>query len=303
MARKYDIDGRTVFITGAARGIGAAVAERLHSKGASVALVGLEPERLQELAERLGDGRTCWFEADVTDLDALQRAARRTAERFGGIDVAIANAGVHFIGAVATAPVEMFERELMVNLFGVWRTDRAVLPYVMERRGYLLNVASLAACSHAPLMGAYAASKAGTEGLTNSLRQEAATYGVGVGCAYFGFIDTDIVRGSFAHPSTRAVESLMPPFVRDAVGLERAVDAIDRGIERRSARVWAPRYVGAALAFRGLVQPLAERWAMRSGRLPEALRLADPASGLLDGQDPVLGVAGDALADQEPAPV
>jgi NAD(P)-dependent dehydrogenase (short-subunit alcohol dehydrogenase family) len=302
MARKYDINGRTVFITGAARGIGAAAAERFHAKGANVALVGLEPERLEELADRLGD-RAIWFEADVTDLDALQRAARGTAERFGGIDVAIANAGVHFIGSVATAPVEMFERELMVNLFGVWRTDRAVLPYVTERRGYLLNVASLAACSHAPLMGAYAASKAGVEGLTNSLRQETAPTGARVGCAYFGFIDTDIVRGSFAHPSTQALESLMPPFVRNAVPLSRAVDAIERGVERRQSKVWAPRYVGGALAFRGMIQPVVERMAMRSPRLPEALRLADPEAGGIGGQDLMLGVAGDALPKGETAQV
>jgi NAD(P)-dependent dehydrogenase (short-subunit alcohol dehydrogenase family) len=302
MARKYDINGRTVFITGAARGIGAAAAERFHSKGANVALVGLEPERLEALADRLGD-RAIWFEADVTDLDALQRAARGTAEWFGGIDVAIANAGVHFIGSVATAPVEMFERELMVNLFGVWRTDRAVLPYVTERQGYLLNVASLAACSHAPLMGAYAASKAGVEGLTNSLRQETAPTGARVGCAYFGFIDTDIVRGSFAHPSTQALESLMPPFVRTAVPLSRAVDAIDRGVERRQSKVWAPRYVGGALAFRGMIQPVVERRAMRSPRLPEALRLADPVSGGVEGQDMLLGVAGEALPKGETAQV
>lgn len=302
MARKYDINGRTVFITGAARGIGAAAAERFHSKGANVALVGLEPERLEALADRLGD-RAIWFEADVTDLDALQRAARGTAEWFGGIDVAIANAGVHFIGSVATAPVEMFERELMVNLFGVWRTDRAVLPYVIERRGYLLNVASLAACSHAPLMGAYAASKAGVEGLTNSLRQETAPTGARVGCAYFGFIDTDIVRGSFAHPSTQALESLMPPFVRNAVPLSRAVDAIERGVERRRSKVWAPRYVGGALAFRGMIQPVVERRAMRSPRLPEALRLADPVSGGVAGQDMLLGVAGEALPKAEAAQV
>jgi NAD(P)-dependent dehydrogenase (short-subunit alcohol dehydrogenase family) len=281
MARKhYDVAGKTVLITGAARGIGAAAAERLHAKGANVALVGLEPERLEELAARLGD-RAAAFEADVTDSAALERAARGTADRFGGIDVAIANAGLHFIGALATAPVEQVERELEVNLFGVWRTDRAVLPYILERRGYLLNVASLAAASHAPLMGAYAASKAGVEGLTNALRMETVPSGARVGCAYFGFIDTDIVRGSFAHPSSQALEALMPGFVRRVAPLSAATDAIERGIERRSARVWAPRFVGGALAVRGIMQPL-----------------ADPASGLVGRQDPLLGISADAVADE-----
>src|SRR5437764_8384022 len=96
----FDVNGRTVFITGAARGIGKASAERLHAKGANVALVGLEPERLEENAARLGD-RAAWFEADVTDLDALERAVARTVERFGGIDGAIANAGRAYVGALA----------------------------------------------------------------------------------------------------------------------------------------------------------------------------------------------------------
>src|SRR3954447_24710499 len=92
-APDYDVSGRTVFITGAARGIGAASARRLHAAGANVALVGLEPELLEELAASLGD-RACAFEADVTSYDALQRAVRGTVSRFGAIDVAIANAGI-----------------------------------------------------------------------------------------------------------------------------------------------------------------------------------------------------------------
>jgi NAD(P)-dependent dehydrogenase (short-subunit alcohol dehydrogenase family) len=288
--RTYDVSGRTVFVTGAARGIGAGVAERLHAKGANVALVGLEPELLEEGAARLGD-RAAWFEADVTDSDALDRAVKGTVKRFGGLDVAVANAGIHFVGALATAPVEQVERTLMVNLFGVWRTDRAVLPQILERKGYLLNIASLAAASHAPLMGPYAASKAGVEGLTDALRVESAPTGARIGCAYFGFIDTDLVRGSFEHPSTKAMEGMMPSFIRRTVPVSAAVDAIERGIERRSARLWAPRFVGSALAWRGIVQPLTERRAMRSRELAEAVRLADPAAGLVQDQDPLLGIA------------
>ena len=169
----YDVAGRTVFITGAARGIGAAIATRLHAAGANVALVGLEPELLEELAASLGD-RAAAFEADVTDFEALQRAVRGTVERFGAIDVAIANAGISYIGRLATAPVQQVERALEVNLMGVWRTDRAVIEQIVARRGYLLNIASLAAASHTPLMGPYSASKAGVEALTNCLRAETA---------------------------------------------------------------------------------------------------------------------------------
>lgn len=105
----FDVHERTVFITGAARGIGAATAERLHARGANVALVGLEPERLEALAARLGD-RAAWFQTDVTDADALQRAVDGTVQRFGGIDVAIANAGLAFVGSLAHSPAEQIER-------------------------------------------------------------------------------------------------------------------------------------------------------------------------------------------------
>ena len=131
---RFDVAGRTVFITGAARGIGAAVAERLHGAGANVALVGLEPELLEALATRLGD-RAAAFEADVTDFAALQRAVAGTMTRFGAIDVAIANAGIAYVGRLATAPMEQVERTLEVNLMGVWRTNRAVLHQIVARRG------------------------------------------------------------------------------------------------------------------------------------------------------------------------
>jgi len=290
MAR-FDVNGRTAFVTGAARGIGAGIAERLHAQGANVALVGLEPELLEERAANLGE-RSAVFEADVTDLAALERAVAGTVDLFGGIDVAVANAGIHTVGALLTAPVEQVERTLEVNLMGVWRTDRAVLPQIVERNGYLINVASLAAASHAPLMGPYAASKAGVEGLTDSLRVELSTTGARAGCAYFGFIDTDLVRGSFEHPSTKAMEGIMPAFIRKSVPLEVAVNTLDKAIQKRSGRAWAPRYVGGALALRGIIQPLTELRASRTRKaLTEAIRLADPANGALEGQDPILGVS------------
>lgn len=287
---RYDVAGRTVFITGAARGIGAETARRLHAAGANVALVGLEPELLAELGERLGP-RAAWFEADVTDYDAIRDAVDGTIGRFGKIDVAIANAGIQFMGRMATMPREHFERTLEVNLFGTWRTDRAVLDEIVRNRGYLLNIASLSAASHTPLMGAYTASKAGVEAMTDCLRVELAHTGARVGCAYFGFIDTDLVKASFAHPSTVGLTSTLPRFIAQPAPLPLAIDAIERGVARRSARIWAPRYVGAALALRGIVQPLTEFQLRHSKGLPASLRLADPDPGRPDEQDALMGVS------------
>jgi NAD(P)-dependent dehydrogenase (short-subunit alcohol dehydrogenase family) len=291
----YDINGRTVLITGAARGIGAETARRLHSKGANVALVGLEPERLEELAAQLGD-RAIALEADVTDFGALERAVSATVERFGGIDVGIANAGIAFTGTLSTAPIEQVERTLAVNFLGVWRTDRALIGQIVERKGYLLNISSLSAIAHAPLMGPYTSAKSGVEALTDSLRMETAPSGASVGCAYFGFIDTDLVRASFAQPSTQNIRSSTPSFVRNPAPVSKAVDAIEQGIERRSARLWAPRWVGPMIALRGLLQPFTERQLLKDPeRLRESIR-ASEASRETATPDPLLGVAMQAVS-------
>jgi len=302
-ANLFDVNGRTVFITGAARGIGAAAAERLHAKGANVALVGLEPELLEQNAARLGE-RALHFEADVTDFDALQRAVAHTVESFGGIDVAIANAGLAFTGTLAKTPVEEVERTLEVNLLGVWRTDRAVIEQITERRGYLLNIASLSAVTHTALMGPYTTAKSGVEALSDALRMESAPSGARVGCAYFGFIDTDLTRAAYAQPSSGLLNQQTPAFVRNPAPLSRAIDAIERGIERRSARVWAPRWIGAAITLRGVIQPLLERRLERnSAALVEAMHMADPTSGGVAERDLQLGVAAQALTPPARTPI
>ncbi|MFZ1924813.1 MAG: short-chain dehydrogenase/reductase [Solirubrobacteraceae bacterium] len=293
----FNIYGRTVFITGAARGIGAETARRLHRKGANVALVGLEPERLEALAAELGD-RAAAFEADVTDYEALQRAVSATVERFGAIDVGIANAGIAFTGPLATAPIEQVERTLAVNFLGVWRTDRALIGQITERKGYLLNISSLSAIAHAPLMAPYTSAKSGVEALTDSLRMETMPTGARVGCAYFGFIDTDLVRASFAQPSTQGVRRSGPGFLTKPAPVSTAVDAIERGIEQRAARLWAPRWVGPMIALRGLIQPLTERRLLRDqDGLRESIRAAE-ASQETSKQDPLLGVAMQAVSDR-----
>jgi NAD(P)-dependent dehydrogenase (short-subunit alcohol dehydrogenase family) len=294
-APPYNVNGRTMFITGAARGIGAETARRLHAKGANVALVGLEPERLEALAAQLGD-RAIAIEADVSDFEALERAVAATVERFGGIDVGIANAGISYTGPLATSPIEQVERTLAVNFLGVWRTDRALIGQITERKGYLLNIASMAAVSHAPMMGPYSSAKAGVEALTDVLRQETAPSGARVGCAYFGFIDTDLVRASYEQPSAQAMMGRLPGFVRNPAPLSKAVDAIEQGIEKRVDRLWAPRWVGPTLLLRGLLQPFTERQLLREPERVRAGHDAATSSHEADAQDPLLGVAMQAVS-------
>jgi NAD(P)-dependent dehydrogenase (short-subunit alcohol dehydrogenase family) len=247
-----------VLITGAARGIGAEAARQLYAKGAQVSLAGLEPELLEQRVAELGP-RATWFEADVTDTDAVEHAVDGTVERFGGIDVVIANAGVGPTGTVATIDPAVFERTIEINLLGVWRTVRATLPRVIERRGYVLPIASLAAALHLPLMAHYAATKAGVEAFADSLRGEVAHTGTKVGVAYFGFIDTDMTTQGFAVESAALLRDSTPGPFRRLVPVSEAGRQIVRGVERRARTVCAPRWVPVALRFRGLLQPLLEK--------------------------------------------
>src|SRR4051794_4709893 len=152
MAREtYDVNGKVVFVTGAARGIGWEAARRLHARGASVALVGLEPDELEARARELGD-RAAAFHADVTDREAQQAAVDGAVARFGGIDVCIANAGVANVGTIGGMAVEDFERVIEGNLLRGWRPVPATLPPVGERPGYVLPLSPMSALVHLPLM-------------------------------------------------------------------------------------------------------------------------------------------------------
>ena len=209
--------------------------------------------------------------------------------------MAVANAGLSFTGSLASSPVEQIERTLSVNLLGVWRTDRAVIQQITERRGYLLNIASLSDHRQCAADGPYTSTKAGVEALTNALRMETAPTGARVGCAYFGFIDTDLVRASFALPSAEWMRRSSPGFLSRPAPLSKAIDAIELGVQRRSARVWAPRWIGAMLLTRGLLQPLIECSAGKDlEQLATAMKLAE-SSEETRGQDPLLGVAASAL--------
>src|SRR5215207_3861797 len=240
---------KTVFITGAARGLGAETARRVAARGANVALVGLEPEELQRIAAQCGTN-TAWFECDVTDNEALEHAVQGTVERFGGIDVVMANAGIAPGGMVRSTDPAAFERTIEINLLGVWRTVRACLPHVIENRGYVLVIASMAAALHGPGMAAYSASKAGAEAFANSLRVELKNLGVDVGVGYFHFIDTDLVRGADEHPAMAGLRLEAPKPFSNTYPLSQAGQAIADGISGRKRWVVVPGWARAVLVLR-----------------------------------------------------
>lgn len=246
-----------MLITGAARGIGAGLAERLAARGAKVALVGLEAEEQQKVADRIGAAAHAW-EADVTDWDALERATAGVVEHFGRIDIVIANAGIATTGFVRSVDRAAFEKVIEVDLLGVWRTFRVTLPHVIESKGYLLAISSLAAITHAPGMANYAAAKAGVEAFCNSLRAEVAHLGVKVGVAHPTWIRTDLVESADAHPVFGKVRGSMPGLLGKTYPLEVALDDLEAGVLKRARTIHVPRWVGALKLLRAFLPPIIE---------------------------------------------
>jgi NAD(P)-dependent dehydrogenase (short-subunit alcohol dehydrogenase family) len=277
------LSGKRVVVTGAARGIGAGVARALAAHGARVALVGLEPDQLRAEAEAIGPSAS-WHEADVTDAAGLATAIGAAVAQLGGLDVAFANAGIAAFAPLRTMAPAQLRRVIDVNVLGVYHTLTAVLPHLLASKGYALINASLAAALTAPGLGAYSASKAAAEALGDGLRQEVRHLGVDVGVCYFGWIDTDMVRGAGEHPGFRYMRQHLPPPLRSTLPLDAAVDAAVRGIARRSSRVIAPRGLRALLPLRWMLALSTPRQA--APLMPEIERLSAESDTRFGGVTP-----------------
>jgi NAD(P)-dependent dehydrogenase (short-subunit alcohol dehydrogenase family) len=247
---KVSLEGQVAVVTGAARGVGELLARKLSARGAKVALVGLEPDALKQVSEQLYGDSAYWY-ADVTDHEAMTRVAREVKERFGKVDIVVANAGVANGGPFADADPEAWRRVIEVNLIGSAVTARAFLPVLTESRGYLLQIASLAAITPAPMMTAYCASKSGVEAYAHSLRAEVAHKGVRVGVGYLSWTDTDMVRGADQEEVMRELRQRLPWPSNKTYPLGPAVDRIVSGIERRSGHVYGQGWLRGMQAVRG----------------------------------------------------
>ncbi|MFI7273907.1 short-chain dehydrogenase/reductase [Streptomyces sp. NPDC049879] len=235
-------DGRVAVVTGAARGVGAAVARRLAARGVRVALLGREMERLRRVAATLPTETYC-FEVDVTDEATLLSTARGVRERLGPASVVVANAGIATAGAFAVTPSALFGRVIDVNLIGSTNTARAFLPQLMETRGYYLQIASTASFGSAPLMSAYCASKAAVEFFAQALRTEVRPTGVGVGIAYLHWTDTAMLDTLDEHPVLRALRSHQPAIARRVHSADQVASWLARGIRQRAVSVYAPPWL------------------------------------------------------------
>jgi NAD(P)-dependent dehydrogenase (short-subunit alcohol dehydrogenase family) len=270
MAR-YDLNGKVALVTGGARGIGFETARQLHLRGASVAVLDLDADEAREAAERIGP-RAFGVHADVTDEGGTLAAVAAVVDRFGGLDIAVANAGIAppTVTTARTMPGEEWKRVVDVNLIGAWHTARAALPQVSERGGQIVFIGSIYSFANGLLASPYAVSKAGVEALGRALRAELAPLGASASVVYFGWVETDLVRDSLDRQDggrgSRILAEILPAFLLKRISVETAGATIARALEARAPRAFAPpvwRYLSAA---RGLINPLTDR---RLDRDPE----------------------------------
>jgi len=255
------VNNKVVFITGGARGVGADLARRLRRRNAKLVLTDIDAEPLLALAAELGEEHVLTAVADVRDLDAMQDVANRAVERFGGIDVVVANAGIATYGSVLQVDPEAFKRLLDINVLGVFHAVRATLPAVIDRRGYILIVSSFAAYTAAPGLAPYHASKAAVEHFANALRLEVAHRGVDVGSAHMSWIDTPMVQDAKADLGAFAeMLANLPNPLGKTTSVEKCGEAFVKGIERRSRRINVPGWVGLFRWLRPVLStPLGEK--------------------------------------------
>jgi NAD(P)-dependent dehydrogenase (short-subunit alcohol dehydrogenase family) len=269
------VNGKVALITGGANGIGAEVARRLHDKGAKLVLTDIDEAFLKDVAARLGEDRVLTVVADVRDLSAMAAAVAKGVERFGGIDIVMANAGIATVGSVLAVDPAAFKTLIDVNVVGVFHTVRAALPSVIERRGYVLVVSSAAAYAAAAGMVPYDTAKAGVEHFANALRLEVAHRGVDVGSAHMLWIDTPMVReGKADSPAFLEMLRRLPGPLGKTTSIDKCGEVFLKGIEERKRQINCPGWVGLLRWLKPLLNSrIGEKTTLKS--VPELLPRMD----------------------------
>jgi NAD(P)-dependent dehydrogenase (short-subunit alcohol dehydrogenase family) len=278
---RYGLDGKVALVTGGARGIGFATAKALVGRGAAVVVVDLDPAAAELAAAELHDSRALGLAADVTDRGALQRVVATTVERFGGLDVVVANAGIASRGATLRAmSTEAFERVVDVNLMGVYKTVDVALPEIVRRRGHVVVVSSIYAFTNGTGAIPYAMAKAGVEQLGRALRVELVAHGASASVAYFGFVDTEMVhRAIDQDPLADAMIEALPRPLRKRLAPAAAGEAIVSGIEQRKPRIIRPRRWTVLSVLRGILGPLGDAQLERHAPTQDIVRSLDSRAG------------------------
>lgn len=276
MPPAFDLNGKVALVTGAARGIGFEVARQAQMRGASVVVVDLDPAQAREAAERIGE-RALGIGADVTDEGAMRAAVAETVERFGGLDLVVANAGMaqSQVATVRGIAGEEWERVFEVDMLGVWRTVRAALPQIVERKGHIVVTGSVYSWANGVLNSPYAVAKAGVEALGRGLRSELVPLGASAGVVYYGWVDTRLVQDGFARKHSDRMQENVPAWLLKRITPDEAAAALIRGIEARAPRTFAPKWWAIPSYLRGILNPLLDRRFDHDRRMRETIRAVE----------------------------
>lgn len=270
----FPIENKVILITGAASGIGRAVAEAMRARGGRMVLVDIDAPSCERLAEALGGG-SLPLAADVTDAEAMKRVVHKAVERFGRLDMVFANAGVvNNPATVANMDETEFERVLTVNLFGAFRTIKPCLPHILESGGHILVSSSIYAFMNGTTAAPYAASKAAIEMLGRSLRGELAGTGATAGVLIPGWVQTRLASpGLGGNPiATRLQRLAFPGPLKRAITPAEVAAAVIRGVERRAPRIIVPRRWIPLSLLRGPVAMLSDAILDRQKDLHKLIR-------------------------------
>jgi 3-oxoacyl-[acyl-carrier protein] reductase len=248
-----DLRDKTVVVTGASRGIGAAIAEAVAGKGARVGLIARTDRELDTVIRRLG-GRGATAVADVADATQLADALAALERDVGPPDVLVANAGIGAYGPFVDIELDELERLVNVNVLGTMYAIRAVLPGMISRRqGHIVTIGSIAGRIGSPFEAVYSATKFAGVGLTEALAVEVEPYGIGVSVVNPGPVSSNFgeARG---HPYDRDRPKPVSP--------ERVAKVVVDAIERNRHEVYVPGVFRPAVVVRHLV-PRLLRWGSR----------------------------------------
>jgi NAD(P)-dependent dehydrogenase (short-subunit alcohol dehydrogenase family) len=254
------LSGKVVAVTGAARGIGRAIAAEVTARGARAVIGDLRADDAQRAAEEIGGGAT-GHELDVTDRDSFERF-------LGGVerlDVLVNNAGIMTVGPLETTNPRAASKTVDVNVKGVLYGMQLALPR-LESGGHIVNVISSSAWIAPPALATYSASKHAARGLTDAVRDEVRARGIHVTGVYPGLVQTDLAMGT---KPARGQKTIQP---------EEVARAVADALERPRDELFVPRSLGASLRLYQAMPPRARRTVGRALGIDSLYTGVDPES-------------------------